>query len=125
MKEVLGQKPCTLKKKHRYVDLKMSQTSAESFKEIIGFLRISMSLHTRLAAETHLSYGEFLQVAVNNNNNNNNSNNNKFNRGLVWRVCIFYCETVPIFRKPTAVSSIRESGKAHPLTTVIALKLLK
>jgi hypothetical protein len=31
----------------------------------MGFLNILMSLHTQLAAETHLADGEFLQVAVN------------------------------------------------------------
>jgi hypothetical protein len=31
----------------------------------MGFLKISMSLHTWFAAETHHADGEFLQVAVN------------------------------------------------------------
>ena len=31
----------------------------------MGVLNISMSVHTWLAAETHLADGEFLQVAVN------------------------------------------------------------
>jgi hypothetical protein len=31
----------------------------------MGFLKMSKSLHTRLAAETHLADGEFLQVAIN------------------------------------------------------------
>jgi hypothetical protein len=31
----------------------------------MGVQKISMSVHTRLAAETHLADGEFLQVAVN------------------------------------------------------------
>lgn len=31
----------------------------------MGFLKISMSVHTWLAAETHLTDGGFLQVAVN------------------------------------------------------------
>jgi hypothetical protein len=35
------------------------------FKEVTGCLNISVSLHTRLAAETHRAVGEFLQVAVN------------------------------------------------------------
>ena len=30
----------------------------------MGFLKISMSVHARLAAETHLADGECLQVAV-------------------------------------------------------------
>ena len=33
--------------------------------EIMGLLKISMSVHTQLAAETHLADGEFLQIAVN------------------------------------------------------------
>jgi hypothetical protein len=35
------------------------------FKEVTGFLKISVSLHTRLAAVTHRAVGEFLHVAVN------------------------------------------------------------
>jgi hypothetical protein len=35
------------------------------FKEVTGFLKISVSLRTRLAAVTHRAVGEFLQVAVN------------------------------------------------------------
>jgi hypothetical protein len=36
-----------------------------SFKEVMGFPKISVSLHTRLAAETHRADGEFLQAAAN------------------------------------------------------------
>jgi hypothetical protein len=36
-----------------------------SFQEVTGFLKISTSLHTRLAAVTHPAVGEFLHVAVN------------------------------------------------------------
>jgi hypothetical protein len=43
----------------------MSQTSAECFHEVMGFLKISTFLHTWLEAEKHLVDGEFLQVAVN------------------------------------------------------------
>ena len=44
----------------------MSQSSAESvLKKWWGFLKISMYLHTQLAAETHLADGEFLQISVN------------------------------------------------------------
>jgi uncharacterized membrane protein AbrB (regulator of aidB expression) len=35
------------------------------FKEVTGFLKISMSLHTRFAAVTHRAVGELLHVAVN------------------------------------------------------------
>jgi hypothetical protein len=35
------------------------------FKEVTGSLKISVALHTRLAAVTHRADGEFLQVAVN------------------------------------------------------------
>jgi 5-keto 4-deoxyuronate isomerase len=35
------------------------------FKEATGFLKISLALHTRLAAVTHRAVGEFLHVAVN------------------------------------------------------------
>jgi hypothetical protein len=47
------------------VDLKVTDQRKICFKETMGFLKISMSLHTRLVAETHLADGEFLQVAVN------------------------------------------------------------
>jgi hypothetical protein len=43
----------------------MSQTTAKFVKEIMGVLKVSMSVQTRLAVETHLADGEFLQVAVN------------------------------------------------------------
>jgi hypothetical protein len=35
------------------------------FKEVTSFVKISVALHTRLAAETRRAVGEFLQVAVN------------------------------------------------------------
>jgi hypothetical protein len=35
------------------------------FKEVTGFLKISMSLHARFAAVTHRAVGEFVHVAVN------------------------------------------------------------
>jgi hypothetical protein len=43
----------------------MSQIIADFFKEVIGVLKISMSWHTRLAAETYPADEGFLQVAVN------------------------------------------------------------
>jgi hypothetical protein len=45
----------------------MPQISADFFlkKEVMGFLKISTSLRTRLAAETDLADGEFLEVALN------------------------------------------------------------
>jgi hypothetical protein len=63
------------------------------FKEVMGFLKISTSLHKRFAAVTRRAVGEFVHVAVNReefltlregtrmpvvskNNNNNNNNNN-------------------------------------------------
>jgi hypothetical protein len=46
------------------------------FKEVTGFLKISVSLHTRLAAVTRLAVGEFLHLAVNREDNNNKINNN-------------------------------------------------
>jgi len=44
----------------------MSQISAKFvFNEVIGFLKILTSLHTRLATETCLVEGRFLHVATN------------------------------------------------------------
>jgi hypothetical protein len=43
----------------------MSQFSSKSVLKITGFLKISLALHTRLAAVTHRAVGEFLHVAVN------------------------------------------------------------
>jgi hypothetical protein len=43
----------------------MSQASTKCFKEIMGFPKITMCVHTRLAAEKTSTRPEFLQAAVN------------------------------------------------------------
>ena len=53
-------------KKKRKADIKMLQKECRiCLKEVMGFLNISMFLHTRLATETHPADGQFLQVALN------------------------------------------------------------
>lgn len=50
--------------KHRYVYTKVSRINAEFVLKNKSFPKIPTALHTRSAAETHLTGGEILQVAA-------------------------------------------------------------